>query len=257
MSLARTQHVGGDRDRLMVHARSAQQVLELLHLPADAGGDIARTVMLDPALTAAVVRAANSAHLGYSRRIGGVRQASVMLGGTLVASLAAGRVADLVFDPEPPDYPDWLWPHCLAVAAAASVLAKRTDQSVDDAFTAGILHDVGWLLAASNGNTLDDADQDHAAAGADLLSRWNFPDRMVAAVQHHHARSNALVDPLSKIVVAAHTFAKEVGATSPEPATSKLEALQLVGLSDVRASVIITEVEQELAQLTSELRGAA
>jgi putative nucleotidyltransferase with HDIG domain len=257
MTLARTQHAGADRDRLMVHARSAQQVLHLLQLPEDAGGDISRTVMLDPALTAAVVRAANSAHLGYSRRIGGVRQASVMLGGTLVASLAAGRVADLVFDPDPPAYPDWLWPHSLAVAAAAAVLAKRTDESVDDAFTAGILHDVGWLLAASNGGALDDGDQDHAAAGAELLSRWNFPDRMVAAVQHHHARPGALVDQLSRVVVAAHTFAREVGAASPESTISKLEALQLVGLTDVRASVIIAEVEQELSSLTSELRGAA
>jgi len=257
MTLARGQQAGADRDRLMVHARSAQQVLELLRLPADAGGDISRTVMLDPALTAAVVRAANSAHLGYSRRIAGVRQASVMLGGTLVASLAAGRVADLVFDPEPPDYPDWLWPHSLAVAAAASVIAKRVDESADDAFTAGLLHDVGWLLAASNRVELDDHDTDHAIVGAELLTRWNFPERVVAAVQLHHARPSALIDKLSRVVVAGHAFAKALGAPSPEASISPLEALQLVGLHDVRPAVIVSEIEQELANLTSELRGAA
>lgn len=226
-------------------------------MPAEGGGDISRTVMLDPALTAAVLRAANAAHLGYSRRIGGVRQATVMLGGTLVASLAAGRVADLVFDPDPPAYPDWLWPHSLAVAASSAVLAKICDESVDDAFTAGLLHDVGWLLAATNRADLDDGDQEHATAGAELLSRWNFPDRLVASVQHHHLRAGALVDQLERVVVAAHAFAKEVGATSPEPSVSRMEALELLDLTDLRTAGIVAEIEQELTSMTSDLRGAA
>lgn len=254
VTATRSQQTGIGRERLLVHARSAQRVLELLHLPGDAADDLSRTVRLDPALTAAVVRAANSAHLGYSRRIAGIRQASVMLGGTMVASLAAGRVADLVFDSAPPDYPDWLWPHSLAVAASAAVLARRVDEPVDDAYTAGILHDVGWLLAASNGLQDGDHGVDHGTAGADLLARWNFPERTIAAVQRHHPRAAAgVVDPLSRIVVAAHALAAAIGATSPEPAIDTRDALRLVGL-DARAPQVIAEVEQELATMTAELR---
>jgi putative nucleotidyltransferase with HDIG domain len=254
MSMLQAPRPQGERDRLLVHANSAQQVLHLLQRPGGVPGDPTKTVMLDPALTAAVVRAANSAHLGYSGRIGGVRQATVMLGGTLVASLAASRVADLVFDPSPPEYPDWLWPHSLAVACGCAVLAKRTGESVDDAYTAGLLHDVGWLLMASNGLPVDNADTDHARIGAALLSRWNFPAGIVSAVKHHHSRPAALVSMLDRIVVAAHGIAKGMGVASPEASISKLDALRLVDLPGVRASIIIAEVEQELTNLTSEIR---
>ncbi len=247
-----------ERDRLLVHARPAQIAVEQLHASIgieDRPRIDARLATLDPALGAAVLRAANAAHLGYSRRISGVRQASVMLGGTFVASLIAARVADLVFDDAPPDYPEWLWPHSLTVAAAASVLAKRLDESTDDAYTAGLLHDVGWLHAATSRTVDEDTTTTHPRACGRLFTRWNFPERLVAAVEHHHARSDALVDPLERIVVAAHGIAKAMGAGGPEPAPSKIESLRLVSLGSLRASTIIDETEQELFTLTGLLRG--
>ena len=69
------------RDRLLVHPRAAQRVLELLAVPDGAHAELCALVELDPALTAAVLRAANSAHLGFSRRIAGIRHATVLLGG--------------------------------------------------------------------------------------------------------------------------------------------------------------------------------
>lgn len=241
-----------------MHARTAQVAVEQLHRSVgvdDRPRIDARLVPLDPALAAAVLRAANSVHLGYSRRISGIRQASVMLGGTFVASIVAARVADLVFDSSPPDYPDWLWPHSLTVAAAASVLAKRIDESPDDAYTAALLHDVGWLHAATNGTLSETTGIDHPRVGGRLLTRWNLPERTVAAVEHHHARADALVDPLERIVVAAHGIAKAMDAGGPEPAPSKLESMRLVSLGSVRASTIIDETEQELLTLTTVLRG--
>jgi putative nucleotidyltransferase with HDIG domain len=258
MALARDVRSIADRDRLLVHATPAQHVLRQLQLSrSGVDVDLTAAVMTDPALTAAVVRAANSAHLGFSRRISGVRQAAVLLGGKVTESIAAGRVADLVFDHAPPDYPDWLWPHSLAVACAARVLAKRTGEHVDDAFTAGMLHDIGWLLAASRGVHLDNGDVDHAHQGGELLSRWNFPEHLVTAVQQHHARPAALVGRLERIVVAAHGIAAGMGVSSPETSISKLDSLRLLDITDVRASVVIAEVEQDLVALTSDLRSAS
>lgn len=252
-------HIG--RNRLLVHPASARVVLEVLRGPADAGRDLTRTVMTDPALSAAVLRAANSAHLGYSRRIGGIRQASVMLGGSLVGSLAASRVADLVFDTSPPDYPDWLWLHSITMGCACSVLARHTGDAVDDAFTVGLLHDIGWLLAASNGVDVagfDGAsDAGHGAAGAELLARWNLPDRIVATVQRHHIRSTALTAPLERLTVGAHAFAAALGAPSPERSMTVDEAMMLLGIRDVRHSALLAAIEAELTGLTSELTAAS
>ena len=240
-----------EQSRLMVHPASARVVLAVLQRPDDHAADLTRTILTDPALAAAVLRAANSAHLGYSRRIGGVRQASVMLGASLVSSLAASRVADLVFDADAPDYPDWLWLHSIATACSASVLARRVGESPDDAYSAGLLHEVGWLLGA--GVAADQPDQDHAGLGARLLARWNLPDRIVGAVQQHHTRPASLAVPLDRVVVAAHAFAVAVGAPAPERAISTIEALQLVGLVDARVDRITAEIEAEITNITSDL----
>ncbi|MEK7423028.1 MAG: HDOD domain-containing protein [Actinomycetota bacterium] len=241
------------RNRLLVHPKSAQVVLEVLRRPGDVAGDITKTIMTDPALSASVLRAANSAHLGYSHRIGGIRQASVMLGASLVGSLAAGRVADLVFDAEAPDYPEWLWLHSITMGCACSVLARHVGEPADDAFTVGLLHDVGWLLAASTGRQWQGADSEHAVAGAELLARWNLPDRIVAAVRHHHARSSALRAPLDRMGAAAHAFAAALGAPSPARSMSIGEAMVLLGISDVRERVLLAQIESELVSLTSGL----
>ena len=240
-----------EHSRIAVHPASARVVLDVLHRRQDEGGDLTKAILTDPALAAAVLRAANSAHLGYSRRIGGVRQAIVMLGTSLVNSLAASRVADLVFDTEAPDYPDWLWLHSITTACAASVLARRTGEAPDDAYTAGLLHEVGWLLTCTAG--AENADQDHAAIGSQLLSRWNLPDRIVASVRLHHARPAALAAPIDKLVVAAHAFAAALGASSPERAIQPIEALQLLQLPDLRQSAVMADVESELASVTSDL----
>lgn len=248
---ARGEAILAEQSRLLVHPASARVVLEILQSSTDVGGDLTRTILTDPALAAAVLRAANSAHLGYSRRIGGVRQASVMLGSSLVNSLAASRVADLVFDTDAPDYPDWLWLHSITTACAAAVLARRSGESADDAYTAGLLHEVGWLLAVSAESPTPD--QDHAAIGGRLLAKWNLPDRIVAATTFHHTRPAALTGTLDRVVVAAHAFATSLGATSPERSLTTIEALQLVGLADARPSVITNEIEAELASVTSDL----
>ena len=248
---ARGEPVLAEQSRLLVHPASARVVLEILQTSSDVGGDLTRTILTDPALAAAVLRAANSAHLGYSRRIGGVRRAGVMLGTSLVNSLAASRVADLVFDTDAPDYPDWLWLHSITTACAAAVLARRSGESADDAYTAGLLHEVGWLLAVSAESSTPD--QDHAARGGRLLAKWNLPDSIVAATTFHHARPDALTGRLDRVVVAAHAFAASLGASSPERSLTTIEALQLVGLADARPSVIANEIEAELASVTSDL----
>ncbi len=240
-----------ETSRLLVHPVSARAVLTVLQRPGTDESDLTRTVLVDPALAAAVLRAANSAHLGYSRRIASVRQATVMLGSSLVNSLAASRVADLVFDTDAPDYPDWLWLHSIATASAASVLAGRCGTSPDEAYTAGLLHEVGWLLGA--GSRSEHPDQDHAALGAQLLGRWNLTDRIVAAVNLHHAPSDALAAPLDRVLAAAHAFAAALGAPSPERSMPVAEALQLVGLGDVRATAVLGEIEQLVGSVTSGL----
>ncbi len=243
-------------------------MLELLSRPDGAHSELCALVELDPALTAAVLRTANSTHLGYSGRIAGIRHATVMLGGSLVASLAASRVADLVFDVNQPDYPDWLWQHSVVVASACAVLAPYVGEPVDDAFTTGILHDVGTLMAAANADAPGSTDPVGASgghdgtdgrmnelvdAGADLLRRWNLPDKVVSGIRHHRARPAALVGNLERLVAAAGSFAAELGAPGPERTFSPIEALRLVQ-ANRRPDDVIAAIDDEVTRRTAVVR---
>lgn len=240
------------RDRLAVHPKTSVVVLELLQGSPQQQAHLMRLVQTDPALAAAVMRAANSVHLGFARKIGGLRQATVMLGQNLVNAVVAGRVADRVFERKPMEYPEWLWAHSMALGAACTVLARRTGVSPDEANTAGLLHDIGWLMAASNHVELEGRDRSHARVGAGLLTRWNLPERLVQAVEHHHSIVDSSVSPLAKLVIAGHAFTEELGANGPEPAVSVIEALHMLRL-DVRPATVIDEIEEELVTITNVL----
>jgi putative nucleotidyltransferase with HDIG domain len=247
-----------EQSRLMVHPTSAGVILAILR-GGDQDHDVLRVVMADPALCASVLRAANSAHLGYSGRIGGIRQATVMLGSGLVSSLAASRVADLLFDTSPREYPDWYWLHSVAVACGAAVVARHLGESGDEAFTAGILHDIGWLLAASNTDPGQSASRiatavEHSDQGADLLGRWNLPDRIVTVVRTHHTAASLLTPPLTRAVVVGHALADALGAPGPERSIPLVEAMEIAELGTMRQSALLRDVEAEIESVTSALR---
>jgi putative nucleotidyltransferase with HDIG domain len=118
-----------------------------------------------------------------------------------------------------------LWIHSSMVAAAARMLAARTRGDEANAFTAGLLHDVGKLLLATyrrddmariieaaNGGgrsfhavELELLGLTHTELGAYLLGLWGLPDTVVEAVAFHHAPerlSRRGFDPVGIVYVA-------------------------------------------------------
>lgn len=243
------------RDRLAVHPIAAGLALQLVQRTDYERNDLLRVVQIDPALTASVMRAANSVYLGYARKIGGIRQAVVMLGHNVIAALIASRVADSMFDDRRVEYPDWLWPHAVTTAATCSVLARRCGVSPDEAYTAGLLHEVGWLMAATNGVGLDERDRTHARIGGELLERWNLPADLVGSVSRHHSPIDVGTSRLTRLVMAAHPFVEALGAGSPELNITMLEGLHALKI-ETREQTILNEVERELVPLTSVLEHA-
>jgi putative nucleotidyltransferase with HDIG domain len=116
-----------------------------------------------------------------------------------------------------------LWNHSLAVALAARILAGRIDGlDGDDAFLAGLLHDIGQMVFAYGdprgfAKIAEDLDQthrslnlheekiygvDHTLIGVTLLEMWNIDGSIGSAVLNHHDCSyldgpNTLITTLS------------------------------------------------------------
>lgn len=158
-----------------------------------------------------VLQLVNSAFFGLRQQITSPGQAVFYLGFETIKGLTLSLHVFSQFDEhELTDFSlNALWDHSLAVGTLAKAIAKaeRADQkTVDSAFIAGMLHDVGKLvcvtklseeylsirnLASVEQIPIHEAERKilkttHAQVGAYLLGLWGFPDPVVEALVFHH-----------------------------------------------------------------------
>lgn len=245
---------------------------------------IAETIEQDPALTQRVLRLVNSAHYGCQQEVTGVRRAVVVLGLRTVqnAALAASifdRFAD-EGDEKDEGRTDIarFWEHSIAVAAISrSLAASRLPQQEDEAFVAGLLHDVGKLVelrhfpgdfahirgvAADQGLPWYECEGrlfavDHAQIAAAVLHVWDFPADVVDAIGWHHRPEAAQLAPqLAAIVHVADflSYGLDKGAPcSPPPLACSRPALDLLGLDEAEQPADEATLRNDIARAT-ELR---
>ncbi len=245
------------------------QLLDVLKDTATSADKVRVVLERDPAMTANVLKLANSAYYGVRRTISSVRDALVMLGNRSVATLAfaTGMAPVLRRDLEGYDLPrDVFWRHSLVAGAGASAAADLGGfgRWRAQCFTAGLVHDVGmlvidrWLVA--EGERLpacrNEADRrqaerallgyDHAEAGAVLAEAWGFPELMVAALRHHHVPESAPTDRQVVRAVAAGDIIAEALAACPDRAWPA---------ATVRALAALDFAAEDFAQLRLDLAG--
>ncbi|HXU24299.1 MAG TPA: HDOD domain-containing protein [Tepidiformaceae bacterium] len=199
--------------------------------------DLAQVLSTDQALTAKLIRISNSAFYGFARRVSTVREAVVMLGFKQVRQVAVGASLINTFkgsrNPGDPFNLDLFWGHSVAVAVAAEAVAKKSRTArPEDAFTAGILHDIGRLvlrqtmpvefgralfMAKTQGIPLGVAELEttgyaHDDVGRALGERWKFPVHLVEAVGcHHDEQLTPRADGLPGIIAQANRLAIHYG----------------------------------------------
>ena len=174
---------------------------------ADPGIDSSKVAIIiqkDPAVAAKVLQVCNSAFFRLPRRVSSIKQAVSYLGLSTVRSMVLSAELFKPGKALPPGLDlGQLQQHAMSVAVVARSLAADTPWA-EDAFLAGLLHDVGFLLlgrqcgdrmqraleAAAGGLPLTEAERscigvDHGTAGAYLLGLWGLPYEVVEAVAHH------------------------------------------------------------------------
>lgn len=186
------------------------QAVESPHCSSHAIGDL---IARDPAVTAALLHAANSAYFAPRRQTASIHQAVQYLGMDVVRAvvLSTGAFNELAKQIRDPALLQTVWEHSLRVAvragAALSAFTGRSDPHAGaEAYTAGLLHDVGVAaLAASFADdpkrfaaiqTLPGCERtrmertafgaDHGVVGGFLMGIWGLPDSIVEAIAFHH-----------------------------------------------------------------------
>lgn len=214
-------------------------VVRVMHLtddPKSGIADVAKVLISDQALAARVLKLANSAFYGSSRRIATISEAVVILGMRTTRNLVMASGCQEMLENEVAGYclpRGALLRHSLACASVAQALAKRVKyRGTEEAFVAGLLHDLGKVVmnlylrdqfiqvliqVAAGKMAYSEAERavfsfDHAEAGAYLLERWNLPASLVAAVRYHHAPLDAPGDsPLPCLVHVADAVCLTLG----------------------------------------------
>jgi putative nucleotidyltransferase with HDIG domain len=187
------------------------RILHELQSPDVSVEAVARLIAKDPVMTAKMLQLVNSVYFALPREVNDPAEAVMFLGAERTRSLILLAKVFSQFDKTQCEgfQLEELWRHSLAVGSYAHIICQvehQDTQHADQAFTAGLLHDIGKLLLA--GNFADQYDQaiararrqqrrvldlefevfgaTHAELAACLLGTWGFPLGILEAVAWHH-----------------------------------------------------------------------
>jgi HD-like signal output (HDOD) protein len=176
-------------------------------------------IRTDPSLTAQVIRLCNSALLGSGERVSNIEHAVILLGTERLRTMVLNcSLVECVGNWFSPTELQSFWQHSLLTAtlSARSAICLRYPE-VEQAYLAGLLHDVGVLplliLALRSkepkvtpgdilwGESLESEQKqfgaDHCSVGKCIGLSWNFSAALIDVLEHHHqpqeARQNVVL----------------------------------------------------------------
>lgn len=194
------------------------QLLETVESDTSSAEDLTAILERDFAISARILRLANSAFYGLRFKVDTIRRAVVVVGFEAVRMLAlATSVFDTLvkrtqfaFDPEE------FWLHSLGTAKAAQLLAQKmpVTTSTETCFTVGLLHDIGkYCLALAlkleyvrivkkakeTECQLYEVERDalqttHAMAGMWVAQKWRLPPVITDTIGYQHRGSQYVGD---------------------------------------------------------------
>ena len=217
------------------------EIIREIESPSSSIQGIAKIVAKDRGITAKILQVANSAAIGLTERVNDPVEAVQQLGMTTVRSLVLSAQVYSTFAPGRLKHfsADALWAHLMKCGDLARTLMRRERAEFaesEDAFTAGMLHDMGKLmladslpdefekaltLAAQEKIPLPAAELEifgatHAGLAAYLFGLWGLPAAIVEAVAFHHTPEKSELKKFSALtaVHVANALAEESPAGS-------------------------------------------
>ena len=192
----------------------AMEVVDMVDNPRTSASKLGKVISTDQALTAKVLKIANSPFYGFPRKISTIDFAIIVLGYdalkeivisiSLISSLQ--KKSDGLFDAKA------FWDHAIATGVLARRLARDLGYRVsEEVFVGGLLHDMGISvlhryfkseyrriveIARESDLPFQEAEESvlgvtHADVGGWLAERWNLPKHLVGAISMHHTPAKA------------------------------------------------------------------
>jgi HD-like signal output (HDOD) protein len=185
------------------------EILELTSKDEISIDHLSSAVSKDPALTGRLLKIANSPFYGLSQQVVSIQQAVMVLGITTVKCLVLSAALfdpnkikdDIGFDIKS------MYGNIVSIAIACRKLAVASKySSPEDAFTCGLLHEIGLLFFLQNypseylkvlgklgnsGNPVPDEKTafgiSHPEVGQLIAEKWKLPENISVAIGNHHS----------------------------------------------------------------------
>lgn len=256
----------------------ATRLMQLVDDPGSSMAEIKRVISTDPALCARILKIVNSSFYGLTRTVGSVEHAVTLLGLNAIKNIAIAASLHKAFHAPRLGHGfqvNDLWTHAVAVGTASHRLAQLVGKSLtEDAFLAGLIHDLGIiielqadrtlfsrlvdLLAAEPELSFRKAEQQIFAAthedfGAALCRRWQFPQHLefVAGCHHQPLELPESARRLGAIVHVADILAARSGAGYGRTVDS-LEIdpaiLQTLNLNEAQIDDVAAHLQEALSE---------
>jgi HD-like signal output (HDOD) protein len=237
------------------------EINAVLASPDGSAKDAAGVIERDPAIATRALRLVNSSFYGLRNPVSNINLGCSILGLQVISNLVVQATVLQTFQTDTGSVldADWLWDHSFKAAVACRMLAERTelgfDLSRDDAYTCGLVHDVGKLIlldsqpkryadavrvSAAQQTPLAHAERlvfgfDHAHVGGVLARRWKLAQDVQDAVLFHHSQdTDAPRAAAGRLVQAANSYAHLTSSREGGWRGDALEhdALMALGLSE-------------------------
>lgn len=179
-------------------------------LPLRALGEI---ISIDPALTAMMLKVANTGIYAHSGKITNINRAVTILGTKVIKNIALSFVisTDLRNNDESGFDCDSFWRSSITAAVSAELVSKIINYADEDIFVASLLQNIGMMIIAqskgsqycqllkdaflSNAELIDLERNkygfDHQQVGYALLMKWNLPEVICEPILSHHRPEQA------------------------------------------------------------------
>jgi HD-like signal output (HDOD) protein len=267
---------------LPIFSGAVSQVLALTQNLNAGTRDYERAISQDAALSAKILRTANSPYFGGNGQITSLQRAMAQLGSNTLRSICMAvafqsalgvKTLNKRFDFHQ------FWKHSMAVACAAKVLALLTrDPQAEEAFIAGLLHDVGKLALCMfmplEANQVYTAMEEqhisqfeaelaclqltHQEIGRLAAQRWQLPPLYHEPIAKHHtpAEDGSEIDRLTALVHVGNALAYEVGLGSAPAGcmnSADPQVVDFLGISPAQFEPLKGAITMEVAKLGAQL----
>jgi HD-like signal output (HDOD) protein len=233
-------------------------------------------IIRDQALTSQILRLANSAFFSGLAKVTTITEAVVRLGAREIASIAMLASQQNSYNsftvPELKNHSQMLWKHAIGCAIGTRWLCEKTGYKnlAQEAFIAGLLHDIGSLLILKVLEGLHLAEGEskpisrdlateimtamHTDSGYQLMQKWNLPELYCTIVRDHHNEQQDSNNTLLSMVRLVDNTCRKLGLGCQAEPTLMLAATveaQGMGIKEIMLAELEIMIEDAMEMVTS------